>query len=175
MDKIVASVGPYKLSKVDINSAYFKPLFKFFKSWKFLSFPIFIGFLTGSGQGLYYNSFTIFLLYMFGSALSFILLIFIVSLVLTRIHIENFAKNVIKYETKLSLTENHLNLFQNENSESIAWKNIVSIKEENSFISITTKANNAFIIPKRVFESEDLQKLFIASTEMFIAKSRNDK
>lgn len=169
MDNIIFSTGSYQLTKTDNFNASLYSILWYFKSFKAMSGPILIGFLIGSGQGLYYNSIGIFLLVMFGSAFIYCLIIVIFSVMASLI----FNKSNLNISFTLNITESSLVVFGENNTTTFTWKNLESVKQSKSLLFIISNNKIAYIIPKRIFANEDLKDQFVTTVEQLISKAKD--
>lgn len=61
----------------------------------------------------------------------------------------------------LTITDKGIRQISSSDESFISWENIVSIDESNNYIYIYHSSVSANIIPKRVFEDEEEEKLFL--------------
>lgn len=171
MENILKEVGPFRLTKKDINAYIWDWLIKKNQYYKYLSFSIAIGFGVGITSGYISHS------WLNGLALfiwSFIAVLIFNIVKILRLSSLPQNKEIIKHDCLIQLCKKMVIGIQNSNISGYSWNNVISINQTRNHIFIYLIKNSAFIIPKTAFKNEKELLEFLETAFELIETNQSD-
>lgn len=171
MENILKEVGPFRLTKKDINAFVWDSLIKDNHYLGFISYSVGIGMGLGVLYGISSHSWTNFIaVFIWGTIGAIIFNI----VKIIRVSSNKDNKILLTHDITILLCEALIIGAQNGNISRYSWKNFKSIRQSKNHVFLYTKKYSGYIVPKNAFSGEQELLEFLETAFELIETNQSD-